>query len=426
MTTKTSETTVTSQAGREAMPKAGAKRIKLSKEAKSVLGTMSASISSIDGAGQNTAIVGATAPTITQGTRTMADDRAAASLELPTSLLKDEPEQQSGREMRTKANSLLIVYPRLKALEEDIQLCWETSQYACEPHCMSLEGATGTGKTTLVKRFAATYPRLETPSGTEVPVLYILTHSPTTEKGLASLMLHRLGDPAADRGTLYSLNMRLINLLISCRVKLVILDDIHNLMYADTDRRRASISNWLKVLIKESRVPFLVVGIEGKVEPLLIGNPELSRLFAARESLYPFTWNTANSASVKEFARFVKIVEDRIGMQIGTSLSRIDLLGYIHRATGGVVANVMNLLRYAQLLAVKRGSSSIEVKDLQNAYTKRLGKHMHPYGEANPFTDTDDTLRKSPRSKSQVVPAHGSTQRYKRDRTQRSSSLKGT
>ena len=62
---------------------------------------------------------------------------------------------------------------------------------------------------------------------------------------------------------------------------------------SETDKILAKVSNWLKVLIKETCVPFLVIGIEGKVEVILEANSQLSRLFAVREDLTRFRWEVA-------------------------------------------------------------------------------------------------------------------------------------
>lgn len=288
----------------------------------------------------------------------------------------NKPRMMLSTDILARANATFVLYPRLGALYRDIEQCWATSQWASEPHCMALEGLTGAGKTTLVKRFARAYPRRKTEDGTEIEVLYVQTPCPVSEKAMASIMLSKLGDPAAHIGTQYALDYRLINLLIACKTRLVILDDIHNLLQADTGRRLDRVSNWLKVLIKESGVPFLIVGISGKVEPLLLTNPELSRLFAARETLYPFDFDPNRPEVIAEFARFIGRIEKMISMKVDTPLQRIDLLYRLHYATLGIVANVMNLLRYAQILAAQRGASAIELQDLANAFDKRLARHV--------------------------------------------------
>src|SRR5688572_3970894 len=157
----------------------------------------------------------------------------------------------------------LIRYPRFNELHREIQRCQTLSRTAGEPQCMALEGVPGAGKSTLVADFARAFPRVETEAGTQVPVFYLETPSPVTVKGMAATMLERLGDPAAHRGALWSMNSRLIKLMQACDVQLAILDDFHHLIDTETNRILQKVSDWLKVLIKESGIPFLVVGIEG-------------------------------------------------------------------------------------------------------------------------------------------------------------------
>lgn len=282
-----------------------------------------------------------------------------------------------------RAHGAFISYPRLDALHREISRCQQLSRLANEPQCMALEGATGTGKTTLARHYAAAFPRTESATGSRIPVLYVETPSPIRPKWAASAILERLGDPAADRGTFDAMNARLVKLLGACAVELVILDDFHHVIDRETNRILALVSDWLKVLIKNSGVSFLVVGIDGQVERVLRANEQLSRLFAARETLAPFTWDTADADSVAQFGRFVLLAERAIGLPLTTALSRAALLGLISDATGGVVANVMNLLRYAQLLALERGGSAVEMDDLRLAFEKRLAKHLAP--RSNPF-----------------------------------------
>jgi energy-coupling factor transporter ATP-binding protein EcfA2 len=306
-----------------------------------------------------------------------------------------------------RAYGAFISYPRLDALHREISRCQQLSRLANEPQCMALEGATGTGKTTLIRHYAAAFPRTESATGSRIPVLYVETPSPIRPKWAASAMLECLGDPAADRGTFDAMNARLVKLLGACAVELVILDDFHHVIDRETNRILALVSDWLKVLIKNSGVPFLVVGIDGQVERILRANDQLSRLFAARETLAPFTWDTADADSVAQFGRFVLLAERAIGLPLTTALGRAARLGLIYDATGGVVANAMNLLRYAQLLALERGGSAVEMDDLRLAFEKRLAKHLAP--RPNPFVapSGDDRTQAAvaPTSQARTAPA---------------------
>jgi hypothetical protein len=287
------------------------------------------------------------------------------------------------RTLLAQANAALIRYPRFKALHQDIRECQEMSLLSHEPQCMSLEGVTGAGKSTLVQDYVALFPRREEIDGTRIPIFYAETPSPVTVKGMAATMLAQLGDPAAHRGTLWSMNFRLIRLMIDCRVELVILDDFHHLIDKETNRILEQISDWLKVLIKETGLPFLVVGIAGKVESILEANAQLSRLFAVRETLEPFRFDPADQASIQEFAHLVRYAEQAIATPLPDTLPHLELLSRLHYATQGVVGNLMNLLRYAALLTRQEHQSRITLATLALAFDKRLAKHIK--AATNPF-----------------------------------------
>lgn len=293
----------------------------------------------------------------------------------------------------------LIHYPRFNQLHEDIQLCQELSLIAGEPQCMALEGKPGTGKTTVVTTYAHTFPRYETPEGTKIPIFYLETPSPVTVKGMAARMLEVLGDPAAHKGTLWSMNSRLVYYLKeACEVRLVILDDFHHLIDKQTNRILDTVSDWLKVLIKETNVPFLVVGIEGKVEQILKANEQLSRLFAVREKLQPFQWDSTDKESIKAFAAFIKYAEQGVGLPFSDELSRQELLLRLHYATDGVVGHVMNLLHMAAFKARKQEADMLTLAILHQAFAKRLNEHaptkINPFalGPDQPFVAPQETL----------------------------------
>lgn len=263
-------------------------------------------------------------------------------------------------------------------------MCQQMSSIAGEPQCMVLEGMTGTGKSTLVRTYAEAYLRYETASGTKIPVFYVETPSPVTVKGMAARMLEVMGDPAAHKGPLWSMNARLTHFIKACEVQIMILDDFHHLIDKERNRVLETVSDWLKVLIKETGVPFLVVGIEGKVELILRANTQLSRLFAVREALEPFRWNPCDEGAIKQFASFVKCAERGIGISLSDELPQVEFLHRLHYATDGVVGNVMNLMRFAALLAQIQGVDILTLAILSQAFEKRLRKHMAK--PTNPFT----------------------------------------
>jgi hypothetical protein len=280
------------------------------------------------------------------------------------------------------SNTAFIRYPRLKELHQEIQRCQELSKVSSEPQCMSLEGSSGAGKTTLVRDYAAMFPRYQEEGGIAIPVFYAEIPSPATVKGTASSLLEQLGDPGAHKGTLWSMNSRLVGLIKDCGVELVILDEFSNLIDTETNHILNTVSDWLKMLIKQTGVPFMVVGIEGKVEQILNANAQLSRLFAFRETLEPFRWSDKNS--IDEFALFLQYAERAIGISLTNEMPKAELYYRVFYATNGVVGNIMNLIRYAGLLATEKQSQTVELEHLSLAFVHRIGKHLR--NKTNPFT----------------------------------------
>jgi hypothetical protein len=324
-----------------------------------------------------------------------------------------------------RANTTLIRYPRFTQLQRNIQMCCDLSRIADEPQCMILEGATGTGKSTLVKSYASTYHRYETVNGTKIPIFYMETPSPVTVKGMAARLLETLGDPGAHHGTLWSMNSRLIHFIRTCEVQLVILDDFHHLIDRETNQVMDKVSDWLKVLIKEANIPFLVVGLDDTVHRILDSNAQLSRLFAIRETLQPFQWDEQKPDSIREFATFVAFAEKRIGVPLTDEIERKDLLNRLHIATNGVVGNVMNLLRYSVVLAQQQQSDYLTLDIFSAAFNLRLAKHIRrdnpfaasaarsvyppkatPTDESKPDTITSQHKKKQKPSVSDVLTTH--------------------
>ncbi len=281
------------------------------------------------------------------------------------------------------ASGRIIQHPRFRELHARISECLEATAEDGEAQCLCLIGETGVGKTTLVRSYAAAFPRHETPLGSRTPILYLETPHPITVKGMTSALLNALGDPRAFKGTQPEMNARLQGFLGDCGTRLVILDDFHHLIDKQTNRILRDVSEWLKVLIKNTGIVYLVVGIEGEVERILTANPQLSRLFV-RERLRPFPWQPAHPETVSDFARLISYVETTLAVALSEEEPLPVALFRIHRATGGVMSHIMNLFRQAKRIQRRQGNTNqpLTLDILAAAYKERLQPHI---GRNNPF-----------------------------------------
>jgi hypothetical protein len=270
-----------------------------------------------------------------------------------------------------------IPHRRFMELSNEIARCQRMTARCGEPYCMSLEGATGAGKTRLAKSYLNQHPPYETEQGIMRPVFYMVTPAETTVKGLAEQMLFALGDPAAHKGTGTQMDSRLDHLIGACGVDLIILDDFHHLLNISTERRLKAVSDWLKVRIKNTGKTFLIVGIEGEIAKVLTYSPQLARLFAARTTLEPFPWDPTQPDPIVEFDLFVRLAESALNIQLPTSVPRIELLYRLHYATAGLVGNIVTLLRYTALLAEEQVIQAVTLPLLANAFDHSLRDYLH-------------------------------------------------
>lgn len=275
----------------------------------------------------------------------------------------------------------LILYPRLQELLREIESCRELTKAIGEPQCISLEGETGVGKSKLVSIYSGRYPPYETETGLKLPVFKMEIPANATVKSVLQEALETLGDPAAGKGTTATMNSRFVKLLKALSVELVILDEFHELIDSETNRILAKVSEWLKMLIKQTGVAFVVVGTDGQVERILRANQQLSRLFASREKLKPFPWGTEELN--RQFSKLIEFAENEVKIPISNELPRYEILYRIHYGTDGNIANVMNLIWKAAESAYARDNDSIGLSDLSYAFVKRVGKHL--YKKTNPF-----------------------------------------
>lgn len=288
---------------------------------------------------------------------------------------------------------VFIRYPRLKALYTKIDFCRTYSKIAAEPECMLISGAQGTGKTTLIEWYVGNFVIRELPEKRIVPILMVSVPAPATVKNLATEMLKSIGDPAADRGTVSSITLRLRKFLIHCEVELIILDEFQHFDDRNSRRVLKTISDWLKNLLNQTKVPIVLVGMPG-CESVLDskGNEQLKRRFSNREQIEPFSWQ--GPKEIQEFRQLLKKIDDELPLLKDSHLADLTTAFLIYSATDGVISYVMKLVRRASRMAIERGLERIDQLLLADAYEEVLATEFKQ--RPNPFLFTSNGPKVKP------------------------------
>ncbi|MEV6588431.1 AAA family ATPase [Streptomyces acidicola] len=181
-------------------------------------------------------------------------------------------QERADRDLRRRewhANLGPLRTPQLAELHEDL---WDIIDSNLQDGdkakgAVAVDAFPGLGKTTSVLAFAREFHRREiaeqgefTAQGDErVPVCRVGLTGNTGMKDLNRAMLEFFGHPGRNRGTTAQLGQRALDCVLSCEVRLLVLDDLHFLKWRRTNG--IEVSNHLKWIANEFPVTLLMVGV---------------------------------------------------------------------------------------------------------------------------------------------------------------------
>ncbi len=274
------------------------------------------------------------------------------------------------------AESIFIVYPRLRSLIKKIEHCHQYSKIAAEPECMFIGGLPGAGKTTIQNYYLRQFPRAYHENGATVPVLGARVPNRANDKTLVTELLLEIKDPEAIRGSAHNQTTRLRGFLKECCVELIILDEFQHFVDKDSKRVLKTVSDWLKDLIDKAGKPIVVIGMPYADQILdAEGNEQLQRRFSVREELSPFGWSEKGQRN--EFRSFLKALDDQLPLIKASRLADPEMAFRLYCATNGRVGKIMKIVRRATELAIEQSIECLTLDTLADAYADRL-QAEHP------------------------------------------------
>ncbi|MHB8629865.1 MAG: TniB family NTP-binding protein [Aggregatilineales bacterium] len=289
--------------------------------------------------------------------------------------------------------TIRIWYPRMTTIFEAVRANHDLNALSAEPQCLMVVGPTGVGKSTLLSSYVAQHPRQFLETRPHLPVLKVTVPAKATIRNFVTKLLAVVGDPLADRGTVGSLELRLLRYMEDCQVELLIVDDLQHFVDRDSERVLHDISNWLKNLVKERHVACVMAGLP-EAEQVLSANPQLGRLFGDPYVLHPFTWDAKQPETVQEFRAFLNTLELLLPLPQPSNLAAVETAWRCFVATEGCMAHLMNLIRRATQYAIQQTQPNLTLKLLALAFDNRLAGERRRV--ANPFVGDLPTLPVEP------------------------------
>ncbi|MEH0576178.1 TniB family NTP-binding protein [Streptomyces sp. B21-108] len=246
-----------------------------------------------------------------------------------------------------------IGYPRAtEALERlETLLAWPSKQRM--PNLL-LIGPTNNGKSMIVEKFRRTHPSISHLEREEIPLLAVQMPSDPSVIRFYTALLSALGAPLRARYRLADVEQLALRLLRSAGVRMLVIDELHNILGGRGDSRREFL-NLLRFLGNELRIPLVGVGTRDAYLAIR-ADDQLENRFA------PLTlprWETdADACSLlASFAASFPLLRP-------SPITSAEMAGYLLTRSEGTIGELAHLLTDAAVAAIESGEEAINQRTL--------------------------------------------------------------
>jgi len=214
-----------------------------------------------------------------------------------------------------------------------------------------LVSETNNGKTALVRRFMSMHLADNAPEREAAVVPVILVQAPPVpdERRFYTSLLDAAGMVHRSSHTSDELFYQVRTVLPKLSLKVLIIDEIHNIIVGNTKRHRAFL-NTLKYLGNELMVPMVVVGTREAFDALQV-DPQIANRFPPIE--LP-RWMCDN-----ELRTFLASFETTLPLHKVSGLSEPKTTTRLHSMSEGTVGELSVLLKEATIEAIRGGEERI-------------------------------------------------------------------
>lgn len=302
---------------------------------------------------------------------------------------------------RARMDGIMIDHPRAEKARAVFDFLTEHGRQPGEheKRCVGLIAPTQSGKSTLLRDYAAKHNSPDLLRERQVPILHVTLQANLTRRQFAEEVLVALAaignwNPFARKGTEAMLQRRVDQYLRLAGVQLLVLDEAHHLVHSDNHKVIVSVSETIKRMLIKGVCPIVLSGIED-VHKIFKANAQLTHRAEPVISLSRL--DPANSADMRLFFTFLAdymAAMERAGVVKNASrLLDDDVPACILEVTQGVLGAACNLLKAAVRTATLAGRDELSRNDLAIAADEFIDKDL--YKEANPFCGAFAPLRKA-------------------------------
>jgi hypothetical protein len=215
---------------------------------------------------------------------------------------------------------------------------------------IAIYGDSGMGKTMIMEKFRLDHPADFDPETgkARTPVLALQMSGKPNERRLYAQLLTALGAPHNPRATIVDLEQKAINLLKVAHIKVLVIDEVHNLL-SGSHREQRVVLNTLRFLSNELKMSLVCFGV-AEAREAIHGDVQLARRFEA--FLLP-RWSTN-----EEFEDLVRAVLRNLPLRLPSVLT-VKSLRQILDVSDGLTAKIFTMLNALAVQAIVAGHERI-------------------------------------------------------------------
>jgi hypothetical protein len=221
-----------------------------------------------------------------------------------------------------------------------------------------LIGPTNNGKSMIIEKFRRAHAPVSHPDREEVPVLVVQMPSDPSVSRFYTALLAATGAPVrAGHPRLADLEQAALRVLRMTGVRVLVIDELHNLLSGRADRRREFLS-LLRFLGNELRIPLVGAGTR-EAYLAIRSDDQLENRFAP----FPLPRWEAGPEACSLLASFAASFPLRRPSPIATT----EMAAYLLARSEGTIGELAALLTEAAVAAIRSGEEAISRQTLQTA-----------------------------------------------------------
>ena len=250
-------------------------------------------------------------------------------------------------------SDIWIGFPRAEQVLDRLQNLIEAPRQTRMPGLL-VHGASGIGKTMIARNLSRKYaPEYDPMAGvTHTPLLLLQAPPAPDERRFYLHILAAVGAPATAIAVrsqnVASLEVRVIALLRDLGLRMIMIDEVHNLL-AGTHREQRRFLNVLRYLSNELEVSLVCFGVSEAVDAIR-GDVQLARRLDEH--------HLPNWRDDSEFSNMIQTLIAAMPLEKKSNL-KVKSLRQILALTGGVTSRVFSLVKDLAIDAIRSGEECI-------------------------------------------------------------------